>query len=377
MCRRTRRVAAHLQGWSAWRQAIVSRLTLQEADSDIFSQMRTLVSKIIDDVVHVTGSYGRGKIEKRLLSLLEPSQKTRIPLHPLVASSYDSPEENLAYVVSPIVRTTKMLSYWSSSGSESAESSESVSFIVYPPCALIARISIRPFAAWFQRGRPIYPPQKVQFTIGGIPLYTKIDKLLMPASAVDMVRKDYGMDMEDPACHISLHTLMETSDALSHGVSYDTASSLTYESRKESVVPRNTENSPGWYADGMCFRTQQFTVEPLDTVQHFDLPIPALCINGYLKIDLIGKVTRQEADMKYYTCLGYVACEGYQLKGFFYNFENNEFQFEEGKHDIDDNEDACASDSDSEHFHNTTSVIARIQSLTPELEDELRAIFNL
>lgn len=39
-----------------------------------------------------------------------------------------------------------------------------------------------------------------------------------------------------------------------------------------------------------------------DTLQRFDLPAPVLCSDGVLRVDLIGKVQRQEDyDNLYYT----------------------------------------------------------------------------
>ena len=347
-CHRTRKIAAHLHEWSAWRQAIVSRLTLG-SDELMSLRMRELVDKIVDDVVE-SGLYRKEEIEKRLVSLLDPGQKTRLLMNPLAASSYDFPEENLSHVINPVVRTTKMLSYWSSRGSDNADDVESVSFTVYPPVALITRISIRPFSAWFQRGCPIYPPQKVRFTLGGIPLYTDIDKLLMPMEAMDTVRKDIKMDSS--AFHISLNTMMETPHRFGPGVSYD-VSEGNFESNTESDSPMDTAGIQGWCPDSMRFVSQEFLVESLDQVQHFDLPTPALCINGYLKIDLVGKVNRQEADMKYYTCLGYVGCEGYRMRGLFYHDRMKKFQY------VEQNEEYCheavPSDSDSELFRNIAS----------------------
>jgi hypothetical protein len=74
-----------------------------------------------------------------------------------------------------------------------------------------------------------------------------------------------------------------------------------YHGEEKRTNPLDLHHEPGWDPDTMRFQTQQFPMEPVDELQHFDLPTPALCINGYLKIDLMGKVTRQQADMKYYT----------------------------------------------------------------------------
>lgn len=39
------------------------------------------------------------------------------------------------------------------------------------------------------------------------------------------------------------------------------------------------------------------------SLQKFQLPEPALCIGGYLKIELLGRVQKQEMDDKYYIWL--------------------------------------------------------------------------
>lgn len=368
-CRRTRKVAAHLPGWSAWRHAVVSRMA-KGGDDNVFSHMRDLVGHIVDNITD-SGLYGRNEIEKRLISLLEPDRVTRLKLHPLAASSYDSPEENLSHVLNPIVRTTKMLSYWSSSGSDDPESIESVSFIVNPPVALITRVSMRPFSAWFQQGRPIYTPHKVRFTIGGIPLYEDINKLVHPELAMDMVSKDFNMDLDDPAFRTSLLTIQTKPVEFGYDVSF----SREKNNIDESLCPMGTEGNSGWCRDLMCFITDEYTVEPLDQLQHFDLPYPVPCINGYLKIDLLGKATRQEADMKYYTCLGYVTCEGIGINGFFYSNPNQTFRFEQVP-DMSGDDSQSASDSDSELFHTITNGRTNIYSMTAE-QQELQSVFQV
>ena len=357
-------MTAHLPGWSAWRQAAVSRMA-GGADEAAYSHMRALVGRIVDDIT-APGVYKRKEIEKRLVSLLEPDKVTKLNLLPLAASSYDSPEENLSYVLSPMVRTTRMLSYWSSRGSDDPKSMESVSFIVNPPICMITRISIRPFSAWFQQGSPIYPPHKVRFTIGGIPLYKEINKLIHPERAMDMVSRDFKMDLQDPAFRTSLLTLLETPIEFGHEVSFSRETNT--EAVDEIPAPVGTESTPGWYSDVMRFTSDEYTVEPVDRLQHFDLPSPVPCINGYLKIDLLDRVTRQEADMKYYTCLGYVACEGISIHGFFYSQSHQTFQFQ---HMVDQESDGSQSpsNSESELFHTITHDPMTIYAMATEQQD--------
>lgn len=381
ICRRTRRVAAHLQGCSAWRQAIVSRIA-SHADGALTLCMRDVVTKIVEDVV-CTGVYRREQIEKRLVSLLEPTRKTRLLLNSLVASSYDSPEENLSKALNPIIKTTRMISYWSSSGSESSQSSESVSFTVYPPCAVITRISLRPFAAWFQRGRPVYPAKTVRFSMGGIPLYANPNTLVSPRHAIGMVCEDYRMQHDDPACSISLSTLMGRLRGFGPNILYESNESTKsiYHGEEKRTNPLDLHHEPGWDPDTMRFQTQQFPMEPVDELQHFDLPTPALCINGYLKIDLMGKVTRQQADMKYYTCLGYVTCEGYNLQGFFYNRETGAFEYLEDhirNAEVEGSSfnEQIPSDSESEVFQLISDEIMNSSNPATERE-QLRAAFNM
>ncbi|CAM8928133.1 unnamed protein product [Rhodiola kirilowii] len=49
------------------------------------------------------------------------------------------------------------------------------------------------------------------------------------------------------------------------------------------------------------------------SLQKFQLPEPALCIGGYLKIELLGRVQRQDSDDMYYICVSHVRADGMSL----------------------------------------------------------------
>jgi len=179
-----------------------------------------------------------------------------------------------------------------------------------------------------------------------VPLYRGVNTLIPPEVAISRVFEDFNRELDDQAFFISLLTTLQTPCEYESDISYRNDAVLPEMDERPSTVSTDV---PGWCPRRMQCTTDQFPVEPVDQVQHFDLPTPALCINGYLKIDLLGKVTRQEADMKYYTCLGHVACEGFAFHGV--SWKQRKFRFEnvpyKGVHDL-------PSDSESEFFHDIT-----------------------
>jgi hypothetical protein len=62
--------------------------------------------------------------------------------------------------------------------------------------------------------------------------------------------------------------------------------------------------------------TKAYPITQEDKVQTVHLPPQTLCIGGYLQLNLLGRTQRQEADDRYYTCLGYVKAQGLPV----YNF---------------------------------------------------------
>jgi len=87
----------------------------------------------------------------------------------LAASSTDQPEEHVSNLLSPRShprRRWEACSYWSSAGSADAASDERLSFRLAHPLCVATALVVRPFAAHFQPGRPVYAPRTVQLASG-------------------------------------------------------------------------------------------------------------------------------------------------------------------------------------------------------------------
>ena len=94
----------------------------------------------------------------------------------LAASSTDQPEEHVSNVLSPRSRPRRRwepCAYWSSTGSADARSGEALSFRLAHPLCVATAVTVRPFAAHFQPGRPIYAPRSVQLASGRSDLWSE------------------------------------------------------------------------------------------------------------------------------------------------------------------------------------------------------------
>ena len=88
----------------------------------------------------------------------------------LAASSTDQqPEEHVSNVLTPRShprRRWEVSSYWSSTGSSDPRSGESLSFRLAHPLCVATALTLRPFEAYFQPGRPVYAPRFAQLASG-------------------------------------------------------------------------------------------------------------------------------------------------------------------------------------------------------------------
>jgi hypothetical protein len=258
--------------------------------------------------------------QKYMSKVLCPgTQDSELRMLPLCATSYDNVEENLYNVLYSVVKSTRRVStYWSSHGSNDQTSSETISFSLREPVAVIRGFSIRPFAAWFQRGMPIYGPKRIRFTIGGIPLFAdpsdQGNKFLSPKCMVQLATREILRTHSPPLSKQQEEFFSKVSEEVLRHVIHldtmDTEEANPYGHDDSIKVPQcGEENLFSW-------TSPEFDVENIDEMQHFSIP-SILCINGYLRLDLIGRCTRQHADMKYYTCLGRVICRGYPVRGMY------------------------------------------------------------
>lgn len=97
-------------------------------------------------------------------AVMEPPEPYSLIAAPLRASSTDhDPEEGIENTLHPLVRSEDPLCYWSSEGSFDKESGEWLQYDFAHELCIVKEVQLRPYKAYFQRGNPIYAPQRVSF----------------------------------------------------------------------------------------------------------------------------------------------------------------------------------------------------------------------
>ncbi|KAK2650428.1 hypothetical protein Ddye_017917 [Dipteronia dyeriana] len=176
---------------------------------------------------------------------------------PIVASSTDNyPEESIDNTLDPSERAGRRASYWSSKGQSNPAVPETLTYKLDGDLCLISEINIQPFQAFFQWGLPIYSAKAVRFRMGHIKL---------PA--------DCPLD--------------------------DLQDSVLQDSVRDSFVSTYT--------------SEEFPMAQENRLQNFKLPEPVLCIGGFMQVELLGRVQRQEMDSLFYICVTHVQILGRSL----------------------------------------------------------------
>ncbi|XP_060675899.1 F-box protein At4g00755 isoform X2 [Ziziphus jujuba] len=164
------------------------------------------------------------------------------------ASSTDNyPEESIQNTLEPRDRIQNRASYWSSKGERDPAVPEILLYKLIAKLSVITEIHVQPFQAYFQYGFPIYSPRAIRFRVGHL-----------------QNQVEFGGDVANSAAA--------------------NAFIWTYTSPEFPMVQENS-------------------------LQKFELPEAALCIGGFLAVELLGRVQRQEIDGLYYICvLAYISC---------------------------------------------------------------------
>lgn len=172
-------------------------------------------------------------------------------LEPICASSTDYPEESIDNTLDPRDRVADRASYWSSKGQSNPAEPEMLLYKLMGDLFVITEVSIQPFQAYFQGGQPIYSAKAVRFRMGRqkSPINVPIGELY----------KDY-------------------------------------------------EDKFIW-----TYTSQEFPMAQENCLQKFKFPEPVLCIGGFLLIELLGRVQRQEMDDLFYICVSHVQIMGRSL----------------------------------------------------------------
>ncbi|XP_030457427.2 F-box protein At4g00755 [Syzygium oleosum] len=170
------------------------------------------------------------------------------------ASSTDNfPEEGINNTLEMRDRVGRIASYWSSEGQKKPAVPETLIYKLVGDLCVITEIDIQPFQAYFQTGLPIYSAKSVRFRMG------------YPKASVDL-------DSVDQSCHDS------------------------------------TNDKFVW-----TYTSPEFPMAQENCLQKFKFPKPVLCIGGFLLVELLGRVQRQEMDGLFYICVSHVRVLGRPL----------------------------------------------------------------
>ncbi|KAI3719420.1 hypothetical protein L6452_20318 [Arctium lappa] len=173
---------------------------------------------------------------------------------PVSASSTDNyPIESIMNTLDPRDKVLHRDSYWSSKGSDDPEVPEKLIYNLTATFCAITEIYLHPFQALFQSDHPIYSSKFVQFRMGHPKSWNEIE-----------------------------HDFMESQEC--------------------------ADDKFIW-----TYTSQMFPVAQENCLQKFKLPEPVVCIGGFLQIELLGRVQKQEADGKYYICVAHVQAIGRHL----------------------------------------------------------------
>ncbi|KAL6909617.1 hypothetical protein ACP4OV_001898 [Aristida adscensionis] len=191
-------------------------------------------------------------------ALLSPSHPRDCIKQCIAASTTDNfPHESILNTLHANDHDDMMPSYWSSGGQSDPAVPESLIYSLHSHLCLLHEIKIQPFKAFFQYGDPIYSAQYVRFRMG----YPK-----SPLRPQDLVSDD--------------------NEAL--GLAADHNYVWTYTSPEFPMLQENV-------------------------LQSFRLPRPVLCIGGVVKVELLGRIQKQDIDGLYYICVSNVQILGNPL----------------------------------------------------------------
>lgn len=179
-------------------------------------------------------------------------------LQSISASSTDNyPTESIRCTLVPGDRFESSPSYWSSDGKSDPTFPETLLYKLVAKLCVVTEIHIQPFQAYFQYGHPIYSCKAIRFRIG------------------------------------HLKNLVELNDEFLYN----------------SNIPHSLEDDRFVWT----FVSPEFPMAQENVLQKFELPEPALCVGGFLLVELLGRVQKQEIDGLYYICIAHVQVVGRPL----------------------------------------------------------------
>ncbi|KAK9147741.1 hypothetical protein Scep_006498 [Stephania cephalantha] len=253
-----------------WRQCVIENQFCKKLCLRLFPEVSSAIHAIeVENLIDTKeanfgGSTALETSEKNhrvyaiLTRGLAPNLKADCIKVAISATSTDNyPEESIQNTLEPRDRVGERASYWSSKGESDPAVPETLTYELVSKICFITEIHIQPFQAYFQYGFPIYSAKAVRFRMG---------HLKSPLDFESDILEEFAAGLRSPDDYIS----------------------WTYVS---SSFPMAQEN---------C-------------LQKFKLPQPVLCIGGILRVELLGRVQRQEMDNLYYLCVSHVQVVGRPL----------------------------------------------------------------
>ncbi|KAL3618675.1 hypothetical protein CASFOL_037494 [Castilleja foliolosa] len=248
-----------------WREFVITNGLAKQLCVKTFPQFANIVD-IVDESKTKKNSTTKNASEREILerdhkvyaslhwAILKANVPTKDCLQKAVsASSTDRlPDESVETTVGSRGRLTGWVSYWSSKGQSDPTVPETLIYKMKPGIWVITEIDIQPFEAFFQPDNPIYSSKSVRFRLGH----------LKPLSEIGSELGDLPLD-----------------------VAADDKFKWTY-------------TSP------------EFPMMQDSRLQQFVLPEPVLWVEGYLQVELLGRVQRQETDGLFYMCVNHVQALG-------------------------------------------------------------------
>ncbi|KAM7273097.1 hypothetical protein ACFE04_027761 [Oxalis oulophora] len=198
------------------------------------------------------------KVYAFLTRSISPVVRTDCILETIAASSTDNyPEETIENTLEPRHVVDSRPSYWSSEGASNPAASETLIYKLMSSMCLVTEIHVKPFQAYFQYGFPIYSSRAVRFRMGQLKIPSELDD------------------------------------------GYPDKSADGHEWADDNVI---------W-----TYTSPEFPMAQESSLQTFKLPKPVLCIGGFMIVELLGRVQKQEMDGLYYICISHVQVVGRPL----------------------------------------------------------------
>ncbi|KAK1262614.1 F-box protein [Acorus gramineus] len=179
-------------------------------------------------------------------------------IEPVSASSTDNfPDESIVNTLEPNDRVHRRPSYWSSDGERDPGVPESLTYRLKSKLCFVSEISVQPFQAFFQHGHPIYSSKAVRIRMG------------------------YSKNSEET----NLQTVEQT-----------------------KLKRRFDDDDYIW-----TYVSPEYPMAQENILQSFKLPRPVICVGGIVRIELLGRVQKQDMDGLYYICVCHVQVIGRPL----------------------------------------------------------------